>query len=133
MPATLDDVAAIIAELPATEEGTKHGGRTWTVNGKVIAWERGYSKADLKRADAAGETLPEPPLLGVATADLHDKEAMLAAGHKGFFTIPHFDGYPAFLIHLKSAGKRALREALLDAWTAKAPAKLVDERVRRGG
>ena len=129
MPATLDDVAAIVAELPETEEGVRHGGRTWAVRGKVFAWERGYSKADLKRF--GDETPPSPPLLGVSTADLHDKEAWLAAGHRGVFTIPHFDGYPAFLIHLKGVGKRVLREALLDGWTAKAPAKLVDEHATR--
>ena len=119
MPATLDDVAAIVATLPGAVEGERHGGRTWLVNGKVFAWERGYSKADLKRA--GDEVLPEPPLLGVRTVDLDDKEAVLAAGRKGFFTIPHFDGYPGFLIHLRSVGKRPLKEALVDAWLVFAP------------
>ena len=31
---------------------------------------------------------------------------MLASGPKGFFTIPHFDGYAAVLIELKVVGKR---------------------------
>jgi hypothetical protein len=122
MPATLEDVAAMCAALPEVEEGASWGNRAWTVRGKVFAWERGYSKADLKRF--GDEVPPTPPLLGVRTADLHDKEAWLAAGHKGVFTIPHFDGYPAFLIHLKSVGKRQLREAILDAWTAMAPRTL---------
>jgi len=125
--ATLDDVAAICASLPEVEETTKWSNHTWVVRGKPFVWERGYSKADLKRFEAAGETPPAPPLLGVHTADLHDKEAWLAAGHKGVFTIEHFEKYPAFLIHLKSVGKRVLREAIVDAWTAKAPKKLVDE------
>ena len=129
MPATLADVEAICAALPEVEEGQTWGNRAWTVRGKVFVWERGYSKADLKRF--GDETPPSPPLLGVRTADLHDKEAWLAAGHKGVFTIPHFDKYPAFLIHLRSVGKRALREAIIDAWTAKAPAKLVDEYAAR--
>ena len=131
--ATIADVEAICASLPEVEEGTTFGNRAWKVRGKLFAWERGYSKADLRRFEAAGTTPPPPPLLGVATADLHDKEAWLAAGHRGVFTIEHFDGYPAFLIQLKVVGKRVLREAILDAWTAKAPAKLVDERLRRGG
>ncbi len=38
-----------------------------------------------------------------------------------FFTIPHFDGYPAILVHLKTAKKPALRQAILDAWLACAP------------
>ena len=129
--ATFADVEAIMATLPEVEEGLTHSNRAWKVRGKLFAWERGYSKADMRRFEAAGETPPAPPLLGVMTADLHDKEAMLAAGHKGFFTIEHFDKYPAFLIHLKSVGKRALREAIVDAWTAKAPPKLVDEYAAR--
>jgi hypothetical protein len=121
MPASFDDVARIVATLPGAVEGERHGGRTWLVNEKVFAWERGYSKADVKRANAAGDELPAPPLLAVRTADLDDKEAMLAAGHKGFFTIPHFDGYPGVLIHLKTVGKRPLKEALVDAWLVFAP------------
>jgi hypothetical protein len=35
------------------------------------------------------------PILAVRTADLHDKEAVLAANSDVFFTIPHFDGYSA--------------------------------------
>ena len=119
MPATLDDVAAIVATLPGASEGERHGGRTWLVNGKVFAWERGYSKADVKRA--GDEPLPEPPLVGVRTIDLDDKEAILAAGRKGIFTIPHFDGYPAVLVHLRSIGKRHLKEALVDGWLVYAP------------
>ena len=43
---------------------------------------------------------------------------MLAANHKGFFTIPHFDGYAAVLVQLKVVGKQAFREALVDGWLA---------------
>ena len=38
-----------------------------------------------------------------------------------FFTIPHFDGYPAVLIQLRKVGQQALREALIDGWLACAP------------
>lgn len=122
MPATLDDVARIALDLPEVEEIERHGSRTWTVAGKVFAWERGYSKADRKRF--GDETPPEPPLLAVRTAGLEEKEAVLAEGRKGFFTIPHFDGYAAVLIHLKTVGKRPLREAIIDGWSAMAPGRL---------
>ena len=122
MPATLDDVARIALELPEVTEIERHGSRTWAVAGKVFAWERGYSKADLKRFGV--EIPPQPPLLAVRTADLEEKEAVLAEGRKGFFTIPHFDGYAAVLIHLKTVGKRPLREAIIDGWSAMAPPRL---------
>ena len=126
---TLDEVAAMAAALPEVVESERYGGRTWAVGKKVFAWERGFSKADIKRF--GNETPPEGPMLALRTADLHEKEAVLASGTKGFFTIPHFDGYAAVLVQLKVAGKRAVREALLDAWFACAPPKLADDYVSR--
>ena len=43
---------------------------------------------------------------------------------KGFFTIPHFDGYAAVLVQLRPATKKPLREAIEDAWLACAPEAL---------
>jgi hypothetical protein len=40
------------------------------------------------------------------------------------FTIPHFDGYSAVLIHLRKASAGALREAITDGWLACAPPDL---------
>lgn len=122
MPATYDDVARMALTLPETTEGVRHGVRTWYVRDKVFAWQRGLSKADLKRF--GDERPPDGPLLAVRAADLDDKAAVLAEDHKGFFTIPHFDRYPGFLIQLKVVGKRDLRAAIVDAWLAQAPPKL---------
>lgn len=121
----MDEVAAMLAELPEVVDGERHGARTWFVGGKGFAWERGFSKADLKRF--GDETPPDGPLLAIRVADLGEKEAILAEGHKGFFTIAHFDNYPGLLIQLKKVNKRPLREALLDAWLACAPKQLADD------
>jgi hypothetical protein len=126
---TLDDVAAMAMELPEVTEGERHGHRTWSVAGKGFAWHRQFSKADIRRYGDA--TPPDGPILAVRVADLNEKEAVLAAGNKGFFTIPHFDGYAAILIQLRVATKRAVREAILDGWLACAPPKLADEYVSR--
>ena len=61
--------------------------------------------------------------------DLGEKEAVLSAQPKSFFTIPHFDGYAAVLIQLQTVTKRALREALVDGWLACAPANLAQDYV----
>jgi hypothetical protein len=123
--ATIDDVAELALALPEVVEGERHGTRTWSVAGKCFAWERLFSKADLKRFGEMSP--PDGPILAVRVLDLDDKEALLRAEHRGFFTIPHFDGYAAVLIQLRIAGKRALREAIVDAWLACAPPRLANE------
>ncbi len=55
---------------------------------------------------------------------------MLAANLGALFTIPHFAGYAAVLIKLNKVTKKALDEALVDAWLACAPPKLADEYVK---
>ena len=66
-----------------------------------------FSKADLKRF---GDVVPPAgPILAVRVDDLGEKEAVLAANPKAFFTIPHFNGYAAVLIQLKAVTKRSLR------------------------
>jgi hypothetical protein len=129
--ATLDDAVQIASALEEVTEGLKYGRRTWLVAGKAFAWERPLSKADIKRLN--GAPVPEGPLLAVAVEDLDEKEAVLEAGTAGVFTISHFDNYPAVLIQLKRIGKRALREMILDAWLACAPARLTEKYVSSGG
>jgi hypothetical protein len=124
MPATLADVAEYALALDEVVVGERHGTKTWLVNGKAFLWERGFSKADIKRFGDA--TPPEGPIVAVKVGDLAEKEGVLAAGHKGFFTIPHFDGYPAVLIQLELVNKRALRAAILDGWLACAPPRLTN-------
>jgi hypothetical protein len=126
---TLGDVARIASDLPEVTQGERHGNRTWSVVGKAFAWERPFSKADIRRFGE--EPAPDGPILAVRVDDLVEKEAVLAAEPKAFFTIPHFDGYPAILIQLTKVSRPALREALIDGWLACAPPKVANDFITR--
>jgi hypothetical protein len=127
--ATLADAARIALELSEVTEAERRDARTWSVAGKGFAWERPFSKADLRRF--GDERPPDGPILAVRVLDLDDKEAILAAGRRGFFTIPHFDGYAAVLIQLEMVGEGDLREAIVDAWLACAPPRLANAYLER--
>ena len=127
---TLDDVATLASALPEVTEGERHANRTWSVAGKVFAWERPFSKADIRRY--GDETPPAGPILAISVADLAEKEAIIAANLGTVFTISHFDGYAAVLVDLTSSTKRVVRDVLLDGWLACAPAKLASEHFPNG-
>ncbi|MBL0887380.1 hypothetical protein [Myceligenerans indicum] len=124
--ASYDDVARLVADLPETAEGTRSRGRAWFVAGRAFAWERPFSKADVRRF--GDDDVPAGPILAVSVDDLGEKEAVLAEGRPGVFTIEHFDGYAALLVQLDVVSGTHLAEAVEDAWCAKAPPGLAGRR-----
>jgi hypothetical protein len=126
--ATIEDVAQIASGLPEVTEGTSHGRRSWFVRKKLFVWERPFTKADLRRF--GDETPPPGPIIGLATEDLAEKEALLEANPDAFLTITHLDGYPAVLVQLRKVTKPRLRQAIVDGWLAAAPPSVAAEHLR---
>lgn len=123
--ASWEDVRRLAMGLPeVVETGTVGGNLAWTVRGKMFAWERPLRKSDLA---ALGPAAPDGPVLGLKTADLDAKDAMLAADPRVVFTTPHFTGYPAVLVDLSAAGVELLEELIPEAWLSKAPKRLAKE------
>jgi hypothetical protein len=120
---TWEDVREIALSLPATEERISRDLRQWKVKDKLFVWERPLRRADL---EALGDSAPDGPILGVRVEHLVAKEAILADDPSVYFTTPHFDGYPAVLVRLDVIGDDELRELIVEAWLARAPAKLAD-------
>jgi hypothetical protein len=87
-------------------------------------------KSDL---EALGKRAPTGAILGVRTADLEMKEALLAANPRVFFTTPHFDGYPAVLVILAKISAAELRGVLVESWLSGAPKRAAAAFLAIGG
>ena len=119
---TVEVAARFCMGLPHVAEGARFGNQTWFVRGKSFAWLRPFTKADIKRFGAV--TPPSGPILAVRVASLEHKEIVLMTRPVAFFTMAHFNGYPAVLIQLDSVRRRDMEEAIVDAWVACAPPEL---------
>jgi hypothetical protein len=122
--ASWDDVRQLALALPETSEGTSYGNMQWQVAGKGFVWERPLRKGDLA---ALGADAPTGEILGARTEDEGAKLALIADQPDVYFTIPHFDGYPAVLVRLDAISDEELHELVVDAWLARAPKKLARE------
>jgi hypothetical protein len=121
--ATWDDVERIALALPETTEEQAWGNRHWKVRGKGFVWERPLRKSDLK---VLGDAAPDGPILGARVEHLIAKEALLQDPSGVFFTIPHFDGYPAVLVLLDEIDLDGLDEVIVEAWLCRAPKRVAD-------
>ena len=121
--ATWSEVRRLALALPGTtEESRANGQRAWVVNGKFVAWARPLRPSDIA---ALGENAPTGAILGLRTPDLDMKDVLLASDRGVFFTIPHFDGYPAVLIRLGKISSKQLKDVILEACLARAPKRAV--------
>lgn len=120
---TLDDVRAIALGFPDVVERVDghRGGATWRTPVGAFVWQRGPSGRDLQQLDALGREWPPGEVVGVRTDGQQVKQALLETYPDVFFTIPHFDGYPAVLVRLDTIDPDQLREVITDAWLIKVP------------
>ena len=126
--ATWDDVRRLALELPETSEEVSRDLRHWRVKDKGFVWERPLRRADL---EALGIDEQEGPVLGARVEDEAVKHALINEDPAVFFTTPHFEGYPAILVHLDRISVRRLSEVVAEAWLARAPARLAKEHLQK--
>jgi hypothetical protein len=119
-----DDVRRLALALPETDERLSRDNLQWRVREKLFVWERPLRKGDLA---ALGPAAPSGEILGARVEDLGEKEAVIASDPSVFFTIPHFDGYPAVLVRLGSIAVPDLEQVVVEAWLARAPARVAAE------
>ena len=115
---TYAHVEAFGLTLPETTSTPSYGGApALRVNKRMFARLRGEMADDLDPLTGA----PYGEVLMVGVADLGEKDALLAADDRVYFTVPHYDGYPAVLVRLALADVEELHELLVEAWMRTAP------------
>ena len=128
--ATWRQVSRFALSLPQASERDARGARQWRVKDKLFVWERPLRPKELESLGAAA---PRGAILAARVEHLHAKEALLASEPHVYFTTSHFHGYPAVLARLDLLGAAELRELVTEAWLARAPARLAQEFLARGG
>jgi hypothetical protein len=124
--ATWEDVSRIALALPETGERISRDLRQWRVRDKLFVWERPLRR---KEIEALGGAAPDRPILGARVEHDGAKQALLGDDPSVFFTTPHFDGHPSILVRLNRIAPGELDEVIVEAWLARAPARLAREYV----
>lgn len=121
--ATIEDVRRIALSFPrVVEKPVGHGGgASWCTNAGKLAWERPPRTHDLEQLAALGKEWPEGAIIGIRVEDEQAKLALIETRPDVFFTIPHFDGFPAVLTRVAAIDEQLLREMLTDAWLLRVP------------
>ena len=119
--ASWEQVRRIALELPGSSERESRGRAQWWVAERLFVWERPLRAGEIKELGGAA---PTGPILGARVEHVGAKGALLADAPEIFFTTSHFTGAAAVLIRLDAIGLEDLTEAIVEAWLARAPARL---------
>jgi hypothetical protein len=103
-----DDVRELALALPETTEQPSWGAPGFRVKDRLFA------------------RLREPGVLVVWVGGLDEKDFLIAADPRKFFTLPHYDGHPSVLARLGALERTELAELLADSWRLRAPKRLRD-------
>lgn len=115
--ATQADVRRIARSLPGVEEVEGRFAFALRVKGK----QKGFVWVWMERIHPKKPRVPQPKVLAVRTANLYDKDFLIASNPAAFFTEPHYDGFPAVLVRLAEISVRELRPLIAEAWQTQAP------------
>lgn len=110
--ATEADVRRIAMALPNTHEGSPGLGFGITVpTGKA----KGFAWSWKERIDPKRARVENRKVLAVRVRNEIEKQLLIAGDPGVFFTEPHYNGFPAVLVHLPAIKIGALRKLLVDA------------------
>jgi hypothetical protein len=128
--ATQADVRRIALSFPETEEGDDRFAFSVRNKDKL----KGFAWVWMERIQPKKPRVANPGVLAVRVANEGQKEALISAEPKKFFTEPHYNGFPAVLVRLAEVTARELRTLLEEAWRCQAPRELLADgaKAKRG-
>lgn len=116
--ATLDDVRAIAAGLPGSEERATTGGAAWFVRGKLYAWEcHPWPSIPVDMREIIASEL----VVGVKVADRMDAVALREMAPEVFLRTTTRWGEPKVAFRMAGIGGDHLAELVTEAWRVQAP------------
>jgi hypothetical protein len=118
--ATQADVRRIALSFPDTEE--VQGRFAFGVNVKGTV--KGFAWVWNERVEPKKPRVPNNKVLAVRVPTLVDKDILISADPRKFFTEPHYNGYPAVLVRLPEIRASELRELMRDGWESLVPASM---------
>lgn len=124
--ATQADARRIAMSLPETVEADERFAFSVPHKGKL----KGFAWVWMERTEPKKPRVANPGVLAIRVANEGQKEALISAQPKKFFTEPHYNGFPAVLVRLAEVNARELRTLLEEGWRCQAPKELLTDGVR---
>ena len=118
--ATQADVRRIALSFPKTEEAENDFAFSVWNKGKL----KGFAWVWKERVNPKKPRVPNHAVMAIRTANLAQRDVLLAADPKKFFTEPHYNGFPAVLVRLEAVTAADLKVLIADAWASMAPPEL---------
>lgn len=124
--ATRDDVRRIALSMPETQEGETGFGFSVTNKGKA----KGFVWVWMERVAPKKPRVANPGVVAIRVPNVAQRDALIAADPKKFFTEPHYNGFPAVLVRLDAVSVDDLSVLIPDAWRCMAPKALLPKHAR---
>ena len=115
--ATQADVRRIALKLPDVEETEGHFAFSVLNKGKA----KGFVWVWMERIVPNKPRVANPGVIAARVENLGQRDVLIAADPKKFFTEPHYAGFPAVLVRLAEVSVDDLKVLIPEAWRCMAP------------
>ena len=115
--ATQADVRRIALSLPDVEETEGHFAFSVLNKGKA----KGFVWVWMERVVPKKPRVANHAVIAARVENLAQRDALIAAEPKKFFTEPHYAGFPAVLVRLEAVSVADLKVLIPEGWRCMAP------------